>query len=151
SLNAYANKPDCFRRAVGVVQTRCGELETNESERVKAALSMTLCEIATAEDHSPPLECAHFQAGVADQRDASPGKCVSALSRSAQYWSSYSGYLREVSQLCFAFHRWNDIADTAREVHKNATVETITMLRWMSDREKRMQASWDESNAVLRV
>ncbi|RDX54664.1 hypothetical protein OH76DRAFT_986290 [Lentinus brumalis] len=166
SLNAYANKPDCFRRAVGVVQTRCGELETNESERVKAALSMTLCEIATAEDHSPPLECAHFQAGIADQRDASPGKCVSALSRSAQYWSSYSGYLREVSQLCFAFHRWNDIglcfrscvsmthtrltaADTAREVHRNATVETIAMLRWMSDREKRMQASWDESNAVL--
>ncbi len=42
-----------------------------------AALSMTLCEIATAEDHSPPLECAHFQAGIEDQRDASPGKCVS--------------------------------------------------------------------------
>ncbi len=25
------------------------------------------------------------------------------------------------------------------------------MLRWMSDREKRMQASWDESNAVMGV
>lgn len=53
-----------------------------------------------------------------------------ALSRSAQYWSSYSGYLREIrkhfchemsheplirifviitAQLCYAFRRWNDI------------------------------------------
>ena len=53
-----------------------------------------------------------------------------ALSRSAQYWSSYSGYLREIrehlcheisyeplvhisvpitAQLCYALNRWNDI------------------------------------------
>ena len=53
----------------------------------------------------------------------------SSLARSAQFWSSYSGYLREVrtsampyyrayifemnllsaAQLCQAFRRWNDI------------------------------------------
>ncbi|KAI0711332.1 hypothetical protein C8Q76DRAFT_54822 [Earliella scabrosa] len=114
SLEAYSRKPDCFRRVSSSISARCGDLETNEVERVKAALAMTLCEIATAEHHSPPLECTPFQPGMDFDYipDESPGKCVSALSRSAQYWSSYSGYLREVPQLCFAFRRWNDIGSS---------------------------------------
>lgn len=35
SADVYVKRPDCFRRVVGVVQARCGELETNEAERVK--------------------------------------------------------------------------------------------------------------------
>lgn len=41
--------------------------------------------------------------------------------------------------------------DTAREAYSNATAEAIAVLRYMSDREKHMQASWDGSNAVLGV
>lgn len=107
-----------------------------------------------------------------------------ALSRSAQYWSSYSGYLREVctyrqirelvilahiniAQLCFAFQRWNDIGlafaiedicllkmtllDTAKEIHHNTTVESIAVLRYLSEREKRMQEAREESDAILEV
>ncbi|KAI0746941.1 hypothetical protein C8Q80DRAFT_1178461 [Daedaleopsis nitida] len=150
SLEAYARKPDCFRRVANMIQTRCSELETDEAERVKAALSMTLCEIATADHHSLPLECASFHpdAAAGHYGTETPGKCVSAISRSAQYWSSYSGYLREVSQLCFAFQRWNDI-DTAKEVHRNATVASISVLRYLSNRETRMQQAWDESDAML--
>jgi hypothetical protein len=59
---------------------------------------------------------------VFDHRERS--LIVSALSRSAQFWSSYSGYLREIrepdhfyvmllmlpsAQLCFAFRRWMEI------------------------------------------
>ena len=59
--------------------------------------------------------------------DSDAPRC-SALSRSAQFWSSYSGYLREMracspdicvicylstvvilAQLCYAFRRWNEI------------------------------------------
>jgi hypothetical protein len=80
---------------------------------------MTLCELATARHHSPPLECAPFSFSeefqFSDPPSGSPGNCVEwisilapfwrcltisisyrALSRSAQFWSSYSGYLREV-------------------------------------------------------
>lgn len=102
---------------------------------------MTLCELATATHHSVPMECLPF-ANDSSDISADPRNCVEyvqapsiaikpnnshrALSRSAQFWSSYSGYLRETSkdllfflfearlrassaQLCFAFQRWNDI------------------------------------------
>ena len=82
-----------------------------------AAISMTLCELSTA-SHSPPMECTGFT--VASHSSSTPAtgeshrSCVEsvayvdymrvdgpdchdrALSRSAQYWSSYSGFLREV-------------------------------------------------------
>ncbi|KAG6914611.1 hypothetical protein DXG01_016344 [Tephrocybe rancida] len=78
---------------------------------------------------------------------------ASALSRSAQFWSSYSGYLRETrawclaiarcpiqsdtaaAQLCFAFRRWNDI-DVARDVYRNTTLEQAAFLQHISAREK---------------
>ncbi|KAJ7484651.1 hypothetical protein FB451DRAFT_88904 [Mycena latifolia] len=130
----YSGQPDCFRRVAGRIRVRCGELEMNEDERVKAAIAMTLCELATATHHSLPLECASFTV----DSDASPtqiqGECVDALSRSAQFWSSYSGYLREVPQLCFAFRRWNDI-DTAKDIYKNATMETMTLIQLLLARE----------------
>lgn len=136
----YAQKPDCFRRAASHIRARCEDLQTNEESRVKgglfvdivtrrifinstliftAAISMTLCEIATAKYQSAPLECVAFEfqtrpqeGTLGDRTHAS--SCVEsvfdfferihshlsldfrALSRSAQYWSSYSGYLREI-------------------------------------------------------
>lgn len=97
---------------------------------------MTLCEIATAKHYSLPLECRPFSPEGKDPRDPrTRSECVDALSRSAQFWSSYSGYLREIPQLCFAFRRWNDI-DLARDIYKNATIENINFLRSLVNREK---------------
>ncbi|KAF7326344.1 RING finger protein [Mycena venus] len=53
--NYYRFRPDCFRRVAAKIRLRCGELEMNEDERVRAAISMTLCELATATHHSLPL------------------------------------------------------------------------------------------------
>ncbi|KAJ6590499.1 hypothetical protein DFH09DRAFT_1139517 [Mycena vulgaris] len=130
----YSRRPDCFRRVAGRIRVRCGELEMDEDERVKAAISMTLCELATATHHSLPLECASFTVDSVASPTQIQGECVDALSRSAQFWSSYSGYLREVPQLCFAFRRWNDI-DTAKDIYKNATIETMTLIQLLLDRE----------------
>lgn len=77
TLDAYTQRPDCFRNTVVALRNRCGEAEMTRSERVggetptnsetislyphsKAAISMTLCELATAKHHSPPLECFPF-------------------------------------------------------------------------------------------
>lgn len=82
------------------VKTRCEESHMDEQERIQAAISMTLCELATARHHAPPMECAAFSKG---QQSPPSGHvqaaCVEALSRSAQFWSSYSGYLRELRKL----------------------------------------------------
>ncbi|EKM56544.1 uncharacterized protein PHACADRAFT_92028, partial [Phanerochaete carnosa HHB-10118-sp] len=130
-------KPDCFQRVASALRVHCEQLEMNEEERIRAATSMTLCELATA-NHWPPLECAPL--AVDDPSSGHPSRssldsCVGALSRSAQYWSSYSGYLREarerdflidvskmaqlryVAQLCYAYRRWHDIG--ASNSHTN--------------------------------
>ncbi|KAJ7057765.1 hypothetical protein C8F01DRAFT_322306 [Mycena amicta] len=134
-LDSYSRRPDCFRRVAARIRSRCEELETREDERIRAAISMTLCELATATHHSLPLECKSFAVDAEMSNPQTHGECVDALSRSAQFWSSYSGYLREVPQLCFAFRRWNDI-DTAREIYKNSTLETTRLIRWVLAREK---------------
>ncbi|KAF8588108.1 hypothetical protein K439DRAFT_704896 [Ramaria rubella] len=120
-----------------------------EFERVGAAISMTLCELATAKHHLPPLECFPFssqpQENIVDEETQS--LCVGALSRSAQFWSSYSGYLREAPQLCFAYRRWNDI-DTAKSIYLNATLEKLALLRLLKHREARIEVlidNWAES------
>ncbi|KAI0360529.1 hypothetical protein OH77DRAFT_693274 [Trametes cingulata] len=151
SLEKYSARPDCFRKAADLVRANCAELETAEDERVKAALSMTLCEIATAEQQSPPMECTSFQVGRDGQPPpsfgGSPGKCVGALSRSAQYWSSYSGYLREIPQLCFAFRRWNDI-DAAKDLHRNSTLQSLLLLQHLSDREIALERALNHSSML---
>ncbi|KAI0321410.1 hypothetical protein OF83DRAFT_1051319 [Amylostereum chailletii] len=91
-------KPDCFRRAAAHIRTRCDTLEVDEPARVRAAISMTLCELKTAQHRSLPMECSPFDSGT-DQNSAAGDDhsfCVEALSRSTQFWASYSGYLREI-------------------------------------------------------
>ncbi|TCD64082.1 hypothetical protein EIP91_004554 [Steccherinum ochraceum] len=146
-LEGYSRVPDCFQQAAVMVKSRCSELEMHEEERIKAAISMTLCELRTGR-HSPPMECLPFSSDFEDTilpagRD-SHRSCVEALSRSAQYWSSYSGYLREVhlnaAQLCFAFRRWNDI-DTAKDIYQNITLDKLELLRLLLDREHALQGN----------
>ncbi|KAF5380050.1 hypothetical protein D9615_006138 [Tricholomella constricta] len=146
ALDGYARRPDCFRTAAGLIRSHCAQLDMHENERVNAAISMTLCELATAKHHSIPLECVPFSLN-SDFLQTSPrqGECVDALSRSAQFWSSYSGYLREVPQLCFAFRRWHDI-DTARDIYRNATLDQATFLRHLMARGKAAELnhrSWE--------
>ncbi|KAL7284092.1 hypothetical protein ACG7TL_001372 [Trametes sanguinea] len=80
SLDRYSAKPDCFRRAAASIRANCAELKSREDERVRAALSLTLCEIATAEHYSPPMECIPFQLGYDGGRSRpevlSGSKCV---------------------------------------------------------------------------
>jgi hypothetical protein len=89
-----------------------------------AAIHLTLCEIGTANHLSYPLECDSFNPNaitvpgpLVPDRSNNRSRCVEyahtlaiantfhsdmiyrALSRSAQFWSSYSGYLREIREV----------------------------------------------------
>ncbi|KAI0292895.1 hypothetical protein BC826DRAFT_1017394 [Russula brevipes] len=140
----YMRKPDCFRRAAGRIRVKCAEIDIDPDQRVKAAISMTLCELRTAEFHSIPLECEAFleDGGLGDR--AHHGICVEALSRSTQSWASYSGYLREIPQLCFAYQRSNE-KYLALEIYRNATVEKIAYIRHLrqwAEKEDEARAVW---------
>lgn len=152
-LEHYTNKPDCFRMGAKSIRSQCGEADMDEEQRVIgklswfstlgtrahiiidswriASISMTLCEIATGNHYSIPLECHEFRPADPDSprppypsaRTGAASQCVewvqtwgfwfdcvflywrcgtfirrnySALARSTQFWSSYSGYLREM-------------------------------------------------------
>ncbi|KAF8126220.1 hypothetical protein EV363DRAFT_1418934 [Boletus edulis] len=144
-LQSYQQKPDCFQNAISLVKARCEESRMDEQERIQAAIGMTMCELATARHYLPPMECAAYvRAGHKASSPTPKGqaRCVDALSRSAQFWSSYSGYLREIPQLCFTFRRWIDI-DTAKDIYRNITEEKAFFVRFLIEREKASKTTQD--------
>jgi hypothetical protein len=77
AMEKPVHKTDCFLQVSSTVSTRCNQDHMPEDERIHgstsilvfdasyslqhlAAISMTLCELATANYQSPPLECASF-------------------------------------------------------------------------------------------
>ncbi|KAH7341630.1 hypothetical protein B0J17DRAFT_647325 [Rhizoctonia solani] len=124
ALRLHSERSDCFRDASSTLYSSCESLNFGPSERVKVAVEMTLCELSTAEQVSLPLECKNMHT-VSSQKSVS--QCVEALARSAQHWSSYSGYLREIPQLCAAYRRLHEI-DHAKSIYANITNEKITFL-----------------------
>ncbi|KAH8823782.1 hypothetical protein DL96DRAFT_1468749 [Flagelloscypha sp. PMI_526] len=131
--------PDCFKHAAAAIEPRCDELAANEESRVQLSIELTLCEISTARHGSPPLECTQ-QGKKRVARD-----CVEALSRSAQFWSSYSGYIRDIPQLCVAYKKWNEV-DLAKEIYTNITSSNAILLNYLTRRavyEENLFTDWD--------
>lgn len=108
------------------------------------AIALTKCELATARLKTP-LECEgislqsaqggdgwkipHADSETSDT-DHSLAMCVEALSRSSQFWSTYSGYMREASQLCFTLNQAAEI-NFAKDVYRNITMEKQAILKLM--------------------
>ncbi|GAA6012804.1 hypothetical protein JCM11491_002567 [Sporobolomyces phaffii] len=87
--------PSCFFLALSSLPSTspCEVLGQSDSYRSETAVKMALCEIGTIENGRAPRECTEWS----DKR-GKVGLCVEALSRSPQFWASYSGYLREIGQ-----------------------------------------------------
>ncbi|KAG8819550.1 hypothetical protein FRC17_010408 [Serendipita sp. 399] len=139
---------DCFLDASKSLSERCEQMEANQRARVNAAIHLTICELKTAEHVTVPLECTEFTGSSRQGRSDGAKACVEALYRSPQFWSSYSGYLRDIPQLCFAYRRWHEI-DTAKNFYRNATIEKIAVLKLMQRRQ--LQLSEQESRMSLRL
>lgn len=120
---------DCFRDVIGNLDSRCEDMENSQEDRVDAAISMAICELQTTEHAPVPMECNPSVKSWYSTVHSSKS-CVEALYRSPQLWSSYSGYLRQIPQLCFAYRRWHDI-DTAKRIYQNATFEKVSLLKML--------------------
>ncbi|GAA5822483.1 hypothetical protein JCM5353_000524 [Sporobolomyces roseus] len=108
--------PSCFFLALSSLPTTspCETLAHSDSQRSEIAVRMALCEIGTAQNGRSPRECVEWS-----KEKESLGHCIESLSRSPQYWASYSGYLRDIVTHCSTFRRWADI-ELARELHKSS-------------------------------
>ncbi|KAG9287739.1 hypothetical protein G9A89_004142 [Geosiphon pyriformis] len=105
------------------VRAKKGKVLQKSSERFKKwivafldAVRLTQCEIATA-NLDVPMEC---------QAEKDVGKCVEALARIPQLWTSYSGYFRQVYLL--------------EELHKNITINQVANFEILRIQQREMIA-----------
>lgn len=108
-----ASNPSCFFDSLSTLPTSspCESVARSDSLRITLATRMTLCELKTAgpdggREGLIPRECSDWERSNGKGK---VGGCVEALARSPQYWSSYSGYLREVGES--SVKEWGGITD----------------------------------------
>ncbi|CAG8607116.1 1700_t:CDS:10 [Cetraspora pellucida] len=110
SLIQFERKQNCFKDAALTLRHGCRNIDISDNDKIKYAVRLTMCEIATA-NLVAPMECNDIQ---------DVGTCVEALARIPQLWTSYSGYFREVFHMCFAV-RYSLERDLLEELHRNIT------------------------------
>ncbi|KAH8552718.1 hypothetical protein BGW37DRAFT_528124 [Umbelopsis sp. PMI_123] len=81
------------------------------------AIALTKCELETA-NHSLPPVCA----GATTEQELL--QCVASLAQIPQWWTSYSGYLRQVVSMCYAM-RHSIERDIMERLHRNITVNQL--------------------------
>ncbi|KAI8907503.1 hypothetical protein DFJ77DRAFT_181475 [Powellomyces hirtus] len=121
-LQTYEAKGNgCFKAAVAQVKAGCSTLGINEREKITYAVHLTRCEISTASIPIPP-ECQR------EATDLDVYACVEILSRVPQLWTSYSGYVREVVNMCFAI-QYENHQNTVERLFNNVTMHQISSYR----------------------
>ncbi|CED83081.1 Nuclear fusion protein, KAR5 [Phaffia rhodozyma] len=164
-LEPSENKPDCFRAVAADFRADCATSSGSQIDgdaRARVAISLTLCDLNSAR-LSPPMECTPFKSSAdgcvkedrecarqnKDEMNISQARCIEALARSAQMWTSYSGYLREATQLCFALQRINSV-DIARSVYQNITLEKAALLRVLQQEARERDIRMNEFDSNVR-
>ncbi|EMR08223.1 hypothetical protein PNEG_03392 [Pneumocystis murina B123] len=119
TLSLLARKPSCFRSAASSLISLCKELDSDlhEAEKSAFAVKLTLCELGTA----------HAEVPAACHQE-SLEKCVKELETRPQWWTSYSGYFRDVTRMCYVA-RTEVEKDQLLALHRNLTYAQMTMLR----------------------
>ncbi|KAI8815662.1 uncharacterized protein EV422DRAFT_347748 [Fimicolochytrium jonesii] len=131
-LQLYESKPGgCFKHAVASVKKGCEMLHVHEIEKVRYAVDLTLCEIATG-NIPIPASC------QAESYQTDVYGCVEMLSHVPQLWTSYSGYLREVVNICFAI-QYESHQSHISQLFENVTLQQITNLRLLVKHRREMK------------
>lgn len=177
ALASLRGKPDCFQKALAAFELQCGEyfrgdqIQKIQSESkahnscywlaaltnlplrpLAAAVALTQCDLSTANQHLPS-EC---QGISSKPPQSSLSRCIEAISRSPQQWSTYSGYTRELPSLCFALRREKDVNDAQRlyedmAQEKQALLKALHRMHTSSEAErKRAVAAMNDQLASLK-
>ncbi|KAJ3091020.1 hypothetical protein HK102_001931 [Quaeritorhiza haematococci] len=154
ALTAYTMKPQsCFRMAAQELKEGCRKVHVDDYEKTIYAIRLTLCEIATA-NLSPPVECIKFDEfhdfawTGKEKRNVPAAKCVEALSRNNILWTSYSGYSREVVNMCFAV-RYELEREWLAKLYRNLTSAQLTTYRLLRTQHRGLLAWRNESMREL--
>ncbi|PKY47653.1 hypothetical protein RhiirA4_444965 [Rhizophagus irregularis] len=123
SLTILEKKHDCFKEATTTLKNGCKNVNLSNNDKMQYAIRLAKCELATA-NLAFPMECDDFDHDV--------GKCIESISRIPQFWTTYSGYFREVSQMCFAM-RYSLERDLLEEYNRNVTFKYHHILKHLHE------------------
>lgn len=123
----------CFYEAAkSLEQTHCGNIEQNDDTKILYAIRLTKCE--TERGLRMPSECLDldihpgFESSNGELAHVSSpvlvSKCVEALARVPQLWTSYSGYYRDITLMCYAVRHDLD-RDRLEDLFRNMTLTQL--------------------------
>ncbi|WVO14785.1 hypothetical protein L204_102423 [Cryptococcus depauperatus] len=124
--------------------------QITEHDRRGIAISFTLCSMQSALQPAPN-ECLPWSQHIEQQRlsqntgsivwpssehnsSHQQSRCLGAIHRSPQEWTSYNAFLRDATQLCHVLQGERQTA-LAKELYVNATKEKLVLLRHLKTRE----------------
>ncbi|ORX50387.1 hypothetical protein BCR36DRAFT_404494 [Piromyces finnis] len=113
SFNKYTSKEDCFQNSIKTLKYGCLEMELDDNKKMEYAVELTLCELTSA-NISIPTECQN------NYKTRNMAKCVETISRYNQLWTSYSGYFKDVVNMCYAI-RYPLERNLLQNIHRNIT------------------------------
>jgi hypothetical protein len=92
TLNTLQRKPTCYRTAATSLMHFCKSLPADipDPERIQFAIKLTVCELDLIQQ--TPGMC---------RVEGRWNECVRALAKRDHWWTSFSGSLREVSNVCW--------------------------------------------------
>jgi hypothetical protein len=161
TLSTLQRKPTCYRSAAASLIHHCKGLETDipDPERVHFAVQLTICDLDLIQQ--TPSVCR-----IETQWKA----CVNALASKENWWTTFSGNLHEVTNVCWIGRREVEkghfcylpaliMADQILELHTNLTVVQAKVLEILntqfSEAKKRemqqreVQKKWTEFTISL--
>ncbi|GBB95890.1 hypothetical protein RclHR1_02640004 [Rhizophagus clarus] len=119
ALTTLEKKQDCFKEATITLKNGCRNINLSNNDKMQYAIRLTKCELAIA-NLAFPMECDDFDQDI--------GKCIEI----PQFWTTYSGYFREVSQMCFAM-RYSLERDLLEEYNRNVTFKYHHILKHLHE------------------
>ncbi|WVF69565.1 hypothetical protein IAT40_004343 [Kwoniella sp. CBS 6097] len=170
SLNRALSHSECHSNISHRIHLSCGGYNgaeasaMTEQDKKGLAISLTLCSIESALQ-TIPTECQAWSPHAELSEDGRPArqgwfrqqapgeepdqqaKCLGALHRSAQDWSSYNVYLSDATQLCHVLESRRQ-AELAQMRYMNATQEKLAFIDLLKRREEQ-QAERSHREAEL--
>ncbi|KAI5449317.1 hypothetical protein NCC49_004819 [Naganishia albida] len=149
----------CESQLVSRLKLTCHD---TEADRIGVSIALTLCSITSARQQ-PPSECEVWSVFASDQAGAEGwrnmpdggatnvdkrGRCLEALHRSPQDWSSYNGFLSNAMQLCHALHGKQQ-QEMAKSIYANISQEKMELLRFLKTNEEVRQQEQGKNQAEL--
>nr|Q59WU8.2 RecName: Full=Nuclear fusion protein KAR5; AltName: Full=Karyogamy protein 5; Flags: Precursor [Candida albicans SC5314] len=137
---------DCAKKALEPIINQCAEgIETISPFQQKSiAIQLSICEFENAEI-SYPSEC----------RSQNLDTCILLLEKSPQYWTTFSGYYREIRNIChqvslpFAKDQILQVYGNITEFYRTLMDEMTNSSKYTENMQNELKAKFDKLIGVI--